>query len=266
MTSLRLKPKRHFPFVARHPWVHAHALAEEGLNLDLATVVDLVDSENRFVARGLVNPTGKLRVRLYSFDSEVDVDEALFCNRIDAAIARRRLAGPMDPTGGERLVFSESDLLSGLIVDRYADALSVQFTSGALLQFRDAILDHLQSVTGAKAVMVRMDEKTAKFEGVSPVGQWHRDQALEGIAYQENGLNLTVDLDGGQKTGGYLDQRFNHAAAATYMKGRRVLDICCYHGGFGLVAAKAGAASVTAVDSSMPALRNRRPNGQVEWG
>lgn len=265
MTTLRLKPKRHFPFLARHPWVHAHALADEGLNLDRGDLVDLVDNDGRFVARGLINPTGKLRVRLYSFDEAVSVDETLICGRIDAAIARRRMSGPALPNGGERLVFSESDLLSGLIVDRYADALSVQFTSGALLRFDEAILNHLQSVTDAKGIMVRMDEKTAKFEGVEPMARWHGGVERDTVTYRENDLSLTVDLSGGQKTGGYLDQRDNHAAAAKYLNGRRVLDVCCYHGGFGLVAAKSGAASVTAIDSSMPALevadRTAKANG-----
>jgi 23S rRNA (cytosine1962-C5)-methyltransferase len=253
-TTLRLKPKRHYPFLARHPWVHAHALADEGLSLNVGDVVELVDHDGNFIARGLVNPTGKLRVRLYAFDAATEIDDELFRSRIDEAIARRRMTGPMVADGGERLVFSESDLLSGLIVDRYSDALSVQFTSAALMRYQESILDHLQSATQASGVMVRVDDKTAKFEGMSPVAKWHRGIERAVVEYQENGLKLSADLGGGQKTGGYLDQRFNHAAAAAYMKGRRVLDVCCYHGGFGLVAKAAGAQSVMSIDSSMPAL------------
>lgn len=253
--ALRLKPQRQFPFLARHPWVHAHALAEDGRELRRGQVVDLMDHDGNWVARGLINPASRLRVRLYSFDSGVTLGDELWQQRIDQAIQRRQLAESIGPEGAERLVFSESDLLSGIIVDRYADCLGVQFTSGALLEFQDSILKHLQSTLQPRAMMVRLDAKTAKHEGIEPIERWFGDHPLTApVAYQQNGLRLEVDLHSGQKTGGYLDQRLNHVAAAQYMNQRRVLDVCCYTGGFGLLAAKTGANSVLAIDSSKPAL------------
>lgn len=257
--ALRLKPKRHFPFIARHPWVHAHALSDDGLNLTLGDVVQLHGNDGSPLAQGLINPGGKLRVRLYGF-GDVPFDDALLRDRIDQSIARRRIVSPGDPGAAERLVFSESDLISGLIVDRYADTLSVSFTSAALATRREMILDHLRAATEAagtpiRGMMVSMDEKTAKFEGCEPFADFLGDGEPQ-AKYRENGLMLSVDLSEGQKTGGYLDQRDNHAAAAKYMRGRRVLDVCCYHGGFGLVAAKSGAASVVGVDSSRTALES----------
>ena len=252
---LRLKPQRQFPFLARHPWVHAHALAEDGRDLQRGQVVDLVDHDGNWLARGLINPASRLRIRLYSFDSGVALGDELWRQRIDQAIGRRKLAEPIGPDGAERLLFSESDLLSGIIVDRYADCLGVQFTSGALIEFQDSILEHLQSTLRPRAMMVRLDAKTAKHEGIEAVESWYGDHQLSSpVPYQQNGLQLEVDLHSGQKTGGYLDQRINHVVAAQYMKGRRVLDVCCYTGGFGLVAAKAGAQSVLAIDSSQRAL------------
>ena len=184
------------------------------------------------------------------------MDDQFWRDRIDAAIARRRLRGQHDPAGAERLVFSESDLMSGLIVDRYADTLGVQFTAGSLLRFRDVILDHLKAVTGCPRVVVRIDEKTAKHEGIDLASEsGHQDDPTTSeVHYRQNDLDLVVDLVGGQRTGGYLDQRDNHSAAAAYVRGGRVLDVCCYTGGFGLVAAKAGAQSVVGVDSSAPAI------------
>ncbi|TWT83728.1 Ribosomal RNA large subunit methyltransferase I [Planctomycetes bacterium CA13] len=256
---LRLKPSRHFPFLARHPWVHAHALAELGDDLDCGQVVDLLDFEGNWVARGVINPKSRLRIRLYTFDANIDINESLWRSRIDAAIARRRLTGPFDPEGAERAIFSESDLMSGLIVDRYADCLGVQFTAGAMLRWQGAILDHLRTALSARSVMVRMDEKTSKHEGVEPQGQWLEGANADGpVLYTQNGLQLAVDLHEGQKTGGYLDQRLNHLAAAQYMSGRNVLDVCCYNGGFGLLALKHGAASVTGIDSSAPALEQAK--------
>ncbi|NNE01225.1 MAG: class I SAM-dependent rRNA methyltransferase [Pirellulaceae bacterium] len=252
---MRLKPSRQFPFLSRHPWVHAHALADDGRKLSCGQVVDLLDHDGNWIARGLINPSSRLRIRLYGFDSGIELGEDLWRQRIDGAIERRRLTGPAIPTGAERLIFSESDLLSGLIVDRYADCLGVQFTAGGLMRWREAILQHLKSALQARAIMVRVDAKTAKHEGISHEEGWYESDAVEQpVDYQLNALQLSVDLHSGQKTGGYLDQRDNHAVAAKYLVGRRVLDVCCYTGGFGLVAAKQGAVSVLGIDSSQAAL------------
>ena len=261
--TLRLKPGRQFPFLARHPWVHAHALADLGENLTRGDTVDLIDHDGNWIARGLINPHSRLRIRLYSYDSAIQVNTDLYLSRISSAIARRELIraaeGVVDPkeiaSMAERLVFSESDLLSGLIVDRYADCLGVQFTSGALWESRETILEHLDQCLSPRAIMVRVDEKTAKHEGIAPEQAWYRDRDLtEPVRYRQNGLELTADLHSGQKTGGYLDQRLNQKIAAGYLVGRRVLDMCCYHGGFGLAAAAAGAQSVVGVDTSQSAL------------
>ena len=257
--ELRVKPGRQFPFLSRHPWVHAHALATDGSGLDCGDVVDLVDMDGQFLARGLVNPASRLRVRLYSFDSEIEIGDELWQRRIDEAIARRRLVpGPTDlAQSAERLVFSESDLMSGLIVDRYADCLGVQFTAAGLMKWRTTILEKLRESCDARQIVVRVDAKTAKHEGVDAEAGTLvlADEPMTApVAYRQNGLDLTVDLLGGQKTGGYLDQRCNHAAAAAYCEGKRVLDVCCYTGGFGLVAAKHGASFVTGIDSSPSAI------------
>ncbi len=203
---------------------------------------------------------------MYAFDSSTSLDADFWRGQIDAAVARRRTLS-QDSTDSavtaERLVFSESDLISGLIVDRYADALSVQFTAGALYQYRQPILDHLAATLNPRSILVRIDERTAKHEGTEAVDFWsHGDPVNEPIQYQQNGLDLGLDLAGGQKTGGYLDQRINHRVAADYLRGRRVLDVCCYTGGFGLSAAKNGAASVIGVDSSEPALAAARANAE----
>ena len=230
-------------------------MAEDGRDLACGEVVDLLDHDGNWVARGVINPASRLRVRLYGFDSGLSIGADLWRARIDAAVARRRLAETFQGGSAERLVFSESDLLSGLIVDRYADCLGVQFTFGGLMRWRDEILDHLKSSMDVRSMMIRVDEKTAKYESVPAEHSWYdRAASQEPVAYESNGLMLSVDLRSGQKTGGYLDQRVNQRVAARYLVGRRVLDVCCYTGGFGLVAAKNGATSVIGVDSSQAAL------------
>jgi 23S rRNA (cytosine1962-C5)-methyltransferase len=261
VAQLAVKPGRQFPFLSRHPWVHIGSLADDGSGLQAGQVVDVVSSDGSWIAQGMINPNSKLRVRLYSWEASQPVGESLIRERIRQAIARRRFTGPADPRSAERLIFSESDALSGLVVDRYADYLSLQITAGAMDAHRAIILDELQKAISPKAICLRVDEKTASHEGMELTDAWVSGAAPDGpITFQQNGLDLSVDLLEGQKTGTYLDQRTNHAAAATYLRGRRVLDVCCYAGGFGLVAAAAGAAEVIGIDGSSKALEQAAAN------
>ncbi len=254
-TFLAVKPSRQFPFLARHPWVHLSSLAQDGAGLTAGQVVDLTGPDGQWIARGLVNPHSRLRIRLYSWNRDESLTGEFFQRRIDQALARRALVGAAPADGAQRLVFSESDGLSGLVVDRYADFLSVQITAGGLDRFRDLILDHLQSVLRPAGICLRVDEKTASHEGIPQADQWVRGTPPDTpVTFVQNGLQWNVDLLSGQKTGTYLDQQANHAAAAKYLRGRRVLDVCCYVGGFGLVAAAGGATEVVGIDSSQKAL------------
>ena len=236
-------------------------MADDGASLQVGQVVDVLGPDGAWIAQGLINPGSRLRVRLYSWDREQPVDLRMITQRIDRAIAKRRLTGPVDPEAAERLIFSESDGLSGLVVDRYADYLSVQITAGAMNVFRDEILQHLESTLSPKGICLRIDEKTSANESMPEVDAWVAGAAPEGpVLFRQNKLMFSVDLLEGQKTGTYLDQRTNHAAAATYMGGRRVLDVCCYAGGFGLVAAANGAVSVLGIDGSSKALEQAAAN------
>ncbi len=254
-TYLAVKPSRQFPFLARHPWVHLSSLAQDGADLEAGQVVDLTGPDGQWIARGLVNPHSRLRIRLYSWNREESLTGEFFQRRIDQALARRALSGGTPADGAQRLIFSESDGLSGLVVDRYADYLSVQITAGGLDRHRDLILDHLQNVVQPSGICLRVDEKTAAHEGIPQTDQWVRGTPPAApVVFMQNGLQWTVDLLSGQKTGTYLDQQANHAAAAKYLRGRRVLDVCCYVGGFGLVAAANGASEVVGIDASQKAL------------
>ena len=265
-STLRTKPRRHLPFVHRHPWVHAHALADPGDGLARGSVVKLESAEERFLGWGLINPDSRLRIRLLSFDADQPIDPSLWRGRIDAAIDRRRLAGPVGEDAGERLCFSESDGLSGLIIDRYADCFYVQVTSAIWAGRLASVVDQLRQSAArvglnVRRLLVRIDESTAKLEGLSDDEvrqiEAHGDGAAPGelVWYRSGDQWMPIDLDHGQKTGGYLDQQHNHQLAARYLTGRRVLDVCCYTGGFSLAALAAGAASVIAVDSSAKALQ-----------
>jgi 23S rRNA (cytosine1962-C5)-methyltransferase len=251
-----LKPRRARPFFGRHPWVLDSAVARVDGDPADGSVVDLLTHDGTFVARGLWNAQSRLRVRLYAFDAGVALDDALWRSRLEAAFALRRSLGLADPAGACRLVNSEGDHLSGLIVDRYGDYLAVQITALAMEPRLEAICDTLESLARPRGILLRGAERgLSKLEGLHLPDRLLRGTAPEGPVFvEEAGLTFGIDLTEGQKTGFYLDQRDNRRAAAAYARGRRVLDMFCYSGGFALAASLAGgAASVLAVDTSSKA-------------
>jgi 23S rRNA (cytosine1962-C5)-methyltransferase len=228
--------------------------------------VDVVAADGSFIARGLFNSKSQIRVRLYSWDAAERLDEAFWAGRIDSALGLRRMLDLMAPDGACRLVFSEGDGLSGLVVDRYRDVLSVQLTSLALALRRELLLDLLESRIHPRGILLRTEKGVLEEEGLEA-----RDGLLRGSApaepmpIVENGLTFLADLRTGQKTGFFLDQRDNRVTVARYARDRRVADVFCYTGGFTLPCLRAGAASVVGVDVSAGALElaaaNVRANG-----
>jgi 23S rRNA (cytosine1962-C5)-methyltransferase len=224
-----LKPKRARPFFGRHPWVLDSAvLRVDGTPAD-GDVVDLATHDGTFVARGLWNASSKLRVRLYAFDAATRLDDSLWKGRIASAVALRQSLGLGDVGGAARLVNSEGDDLSGLIVDRYGEWLSVQVTALAMSHRLDTICDALESLVSPKGILLRGAERgLAKLEGLHLPDRLVRGTAPSGpIFVTEHGLKFGIDLTEGQKTGFYLDQRDNRQAAARFARGRRVLDMFC---------------------------------------
>jgi 23S rRNA (cytosine1962-C5)-methyltransferase len=259
-----LLPRRARPFYGRHPWVYAGAVAAvEGDPADGA-VVDLVSHTGNFVARGLYNSKSKIRVRLYTWSPDTALDGAFFRDRLNAALRLRQALGLDGPGRACRLVWSEGDGLSGLTVDRYDRWLVVQFTAFGLAQRRDTFVELLAELARPEGIWLRTERGIGQLEGL----ELH-DGPLWGttpdgpVRIDEDGLAFLVNLAEGQKTGFYLDQRDNRRAVARLAADRRVLDAFCYSGGFGLHAARAGAASVLGVDQSEPALALARANAQL---
>lgn len=256
-----LAPGREGPVLGRHPWIFSGAVKEvRGVARD-GDEVEVTDGRGAFLARGLYNSRSQIRVRCYAWEPEERVSEDFLGRRVAAAVAVRQGLGLPRPGGAARLVFSEADGLSGVVVDRYGDWLAVQFTSLALWQRREGILAALRLHAPSRGVLLRTEKGILEEEGLEI-----SDGILEGeepdgpVEIEENGLRYTVDLRTGQKTGYYLDQRDNRVRAAAYASGRRVADVCCYTGGFTLPLLRAGAARVTGVDMSGPALALAQAN------
>jgi 23S rRNA (cytosine1962-C5)-methyltransferase len=254
--AIRVSPAAEHVLRGGHPWVFDHAIrgqSRAGQSGDLAVIFD---SRRRFLAIGLYDPDSPIRVRVLQHHQQTTINCAWFTERLRAAAAKRQslLA---NSTNGYRLVHGENDGLPGLIIDRYADTLVIKLYTAAWLPFLDDIVVGLQTVQPFERLVVRfsrkLDASMAQY-GLSD-GQIVIGAALTGpVTFQENELRFAADVVHGHKTGFFFDQRENRAHVRTLSAGRHVLDVFAYSGGFSLYAAAGGAASVTSVDISAPAL------------
>ena len=261
--AIRLKPRKARPFFGRHPWTFAGAIDRVDGNPKPGDQVRLVSNEGQFVAYGLFNPHSNIRVRLYSWDEERPFDASMIVERIGRAVRfRHEDLGLGDPRAACRLVYSESDGLSGLIVDRYADFVVVQFTSLAMAQHRQTIVEVLEDLLHPNGIYGRTERGIGEQEGLdSRDGPLAGAEPIEPVVIVENGLEFEVDARTGQKTGAFLDQRDNRRALCRYTAGKSLLDAFCYGAGFAITAAKkGGASSVVGIDVSGPALQRAQRN------
>lgn len=264
--TVRLKPGRDRALAHGHPWIFSGAIEEVEGDAAVGAVAEVTSYDRKWLARGLYHPAAALAVRLYTRQLDEHLDEALFSRRLDEALALRQklFAGAEATTNAYRLIFSESDGLSGLVVDRYADVLAVQVVAGALRPHLEPILEMLRQKTGLSRVHVGADPDDLareKFDAAELPSSLPPDAGP--IRIMENGFQFEVDLRSGQKTGFFLDQRENRRRAAAYARGRRMLSCFCYTGGFEVYAAAAGATSIVGVDRSESALALAKRNVEL---
>jgi 23S rRNA (cytosine1962-C5)-methyltransferase len=269
---LILKPKEDLRIRAGHPWVYDNEIARVEGEAAPGAEVEVYDSRKQPVGVGLYNPASRIRARVYSraFRS---ADAGFFKEALGRCIEwRRRFFQP--ETQSLRLVFGEADGLPGLIIDSFVGLgeaaspgaskegrwLVAQFLSLGMEMRKAEILAALTELFPSSGIMERSDAPVRAHEGLPEAVGVLAGAVPESIVIQENGLSFAVDLVGGQKTGWFLDQRSNRAAAARYASGRRVLDVFCNAGGFGIACAAAGATEVIAVDSSATALQSASSN------
>jgi 23S rRNA (cytosine1962-C5)-methyltransferase len=263
MKSIRMRAGKERSLLRRHPWVFQGSIAKGGA--DAGETVRVEAEDGRFLAWGAYSPASTIRVRAWSFDEAERIDAAFFARRIAAAVAlRARLPIASD---GLRLVHGEADGLPGLIADRYADLLSVQFLSAGSERWKATIADALLATTGCTKLYERSDASVRGLEGLPQVKGWLRgdntDTGRTEATIREHDWRLTLDVAEGHKTGFYLDQRDNRsrfAQAVRHFGCRRVLNGYCYTGGFTVAALAGGADRVLSVDSSAPALERARSN------
>lgn len=261
MGIVHLRPGHVQPVWTGHPWVFAQAIAKVDAPASAGSVVDVLDPRGNFLGRGYYSPDSAIPVRIVTRDASEPLDDALLSRRVKAAVELRRsvLSLPDADTNGFRLVHAEGDGLPGLIVDAYGNALAAQFLTVGMKRHSDAILRALAEHSGASTIIEVASPRHQKIEGFEVKEGPVLGPAVEHLVFRERGFEWKIQPPGapgggGQKTGYYFDQRETRAAVEQLAKGRRVLDLYSYVGGFSLAAARGGATEVTAVDSSQFAL------------
>ena len=243
-----------------HEWVYATEIRKTFGDPQPGDVVTLKDFRDRPLGSAIYNPQSQIVARRFSRRRQ-DLDLDFFTRRIRQAIEYRERK-EIDPRLC-RLVWSESDGIPGLIIDRYGDHLSVQTLTLAMDLRKELIRDALVGLLNPKSIVLRNDSPSRRAEGMETGIEMLHGENPGSFVVRANDLDFEVDLFDGQKTGLYLDQLQSHAEVAKLAKGKRVLDCFTNQGGFALACAKAGAAKVTAVDVSGAACEAARHNAKL---
>ena len=256
-----LKRGREKSLRRRHPWIFSGALEKVEGNPASGDTVEVRSADGQTLALAAWSPESQIRARVWSFDASTRIDDAFFRARIERAVALRSALPAARHTNAMRLVHGESDGLPGLVVDRYADVLVAQFLSAGAERWREPILDALAESTGCEAIYERSDAEVRTIEGLASRSGFARgNRDAQRCPIVEYGLNFRVDVEAGQKTGFFLDQRENRQRVRALAAGREVLDCFAYTGGFSIAALAGGAKRVLALESSAPALEVAREN------
>lgn len=261
MHTIKLKKGKAKAAYQRHPWVFSGAVADGGKRPHNGEMVQVIDDQEEFVAYGLYNGQSRVTVRLLEWDVDRCPDEGWWRMRIQQALEAREPLLRSPNTDTVRLIFAEADFLPGLIVDRYANFLSVQIHSSGVERIKEVVTDELNQLLCPRGIYERSDASARTHEGLPAAsGILSGERPPEWLEIKENGLRYQVNIIEGQKSGFYCDQRDNRLLTASYAQGKRVLDCFCYSGGFSLNALAQGATSVVSVDSSALAMDALKQN------
>ncbi|HEV2453133.1 MAG TPA: class I SAM-dependent rRNA methyltransferase [Verrucomicrobiae bacterium] len=265
MVTVILKPGEADRLVAGHPWIYAGEIQRVTQPPADGGLVQVKDHRQRFLGVGFFNSKSKIHVRVLS-PERVEVNESFFEERIRAALKIRRRHMPN--ASSFRVVNAEGDFLSGLIVDKYENVLVLQVSSLGMEKWKPQIVAVLQKIFSPRAILERSEAASRKFEGLEEANGVLFGDFDGQCTVDLNGLKFEVDLRQGHKTGMYLDQQVNYQAVSGFAPGAQMLDCFSFLGGFGLHAARAGAARVHFLDQSSQAVeasqRNAAANGLGE--
>lgn len=247
---------------AGHPWIFADAIQHPN-GARAGDTVEVTDTSGQFLGRGIIEPDSPIRVRLWTLRDDVEVNDELLEARLRAALKRRPF--PSELTTGFRLSNGEGDRIPGIVVDIYGTTAVVRVDGLAAERWLPRACETLGRLLSVEHIAERRSEK---YRGERPAAQWGTRAPDGDVTFLENGLIYLCRPIDGQKTGFFLDQRDNRARIAQLAKGRRLLNLFGYTGGFSVAAAAAGAARTTTVDLAGPALEDAKRNfdlNHIPW-
>lgn len=251
--------KRTSRILAGHLWIFSNELKSSPKNYEPGSIVEVCDSKGKFLGTGYINPNSLISIRLLSKEREV-INSDFFRRRITDAINYRKAF--LSDYNSFRVIYSEGDFLPGLIVDKYADCLAIQFLTLGMEKMRDTLLNILNEILSPSVIVLRNDTQSRTLEGL-PLEKSIIKGVLDFLPrITEGEIKLEVDPLHGQKTGFFLDQRENRIALSRIIDGGKGLDLFCYSGAWGLHLAKKGA-YVTGVDESETAISLSEKNARL---
>lgn len=251
-----------------HPWIYEAEIVRSEGDFENGCLVDAVSEKGKYLGTGFLSLNSKIRIRLISRNANDKFDEAFWRRRIGYAWDYRKtvMAGDLNCC---RVIFGEADGFPGLTVDKFADILVTQTLSIGMEKLKPVLFPLIIEVLRAdgheiSGIFERNDVKIRELEGLEQGKGWFGDEHPESCVTEicENGVYYSVDVENGQKTGFFLDQKYNRLAVARLAKGKRVLDCFTHTGSFALNAAMGGAEHVTAVDVSESAIEMARKNAE----
>ena len=263
-TKIKITPKGERAARHGHPWVFSDEITDVSGEYTNGDLVDVYSSKDKYLGTGFINDNSKIRVRIISTNANDKFDEAFWQRRVQYALDYRRQVMGED-FNCCRLIFGEADNFPGLTVDRFEDVLVAQVLSLGIELRKDVIFTKIIETMRSygeeiNCLYERNDVKIRKMEGMEEYKGFYKNPLLDEakehttLVITENGIKYNVDVENGQKTGFFLDQKYNRRAVAHLAKGRKVLDCFTHTGAFALNAARGGAQSVTAVDISQEAV------------
>ena len=247
-------------------WIYDNEIEKISGTFEEGDIVDVLDFDGWFMGKGFINTRSKITVRMLTRKKGQEIDDAFLRMRVKNAWEYRKTV--MDELGSCRVIFGEADFLPGLTVDKYEDVLVVESLALGIDRLKGKIIGILKEILKEDGIIIRgvyerSDSKVRELEGMEPAKAFIGDPFGTKVQITENGVKYMVDVKDGQKTGFFLDQKYNRRAVARLCKGKEVLDCFTHTGSFALNAACAGAAHVTAVDASELAIGQAKENAAL---
>jgi 23S rRNA (cytosine1962-C5)-methyltransferase len=260
MQTVYLRKNASYRILNGHPWIFGNEIDKEDADIAPGGIVKVHTHDNKFVGKGYYNAASQIKVRLLTRDKDALINKTFFENKIAECWAYRQKLGY---TENCRLVFGEADGLPALIIDKFNDYFVLQTLSLGMDKWKPAIVEALEKIFSPKGIYERNDVPVRKLEGMEEIKGFLSKPFDTKIIINENGLQFYVDIENGQKTGYFLDQKDNRRAIEKIVKDAHVLEAFTYTGTFSLHAGKYGAKSVLGLDISESAVAQATENAKI---